>query len=96
MDFTLIELEAYHELRNTVILLSERIISLAQRSVQQTADRWLTADEVCKALHLSKRALHYYRQQRQIPYTMLEKKIYYRESDIHKILVSNQILPKKR
>lgn len=96
MDYTLIETAAYERLLSLVLRLSERSIALSRISMRRTSDRWMTTDEVCKALHMSKRTLNYYRQQRQVPYTMLEKKVYYRESDIHGILTSNLVLPPKR
>lgn len=95
MDFTLIETGAYEELRALIIRISERIASLSTLSTRMQPDRWMTSEEVCKALHVSKRVLNYYRQQHYIPYSMLEKKVYYRESDIHKILRSNLMLPRQ-
>ncbi|MEG2064921.1 MAG: helix-turn-helix domain-containing protein [Alistipes sp.] len=49
----------------------------------------MTQEEVCKALHITKRALQYYRQQGVVPYTALGNKIFFREKDIHRILTSN-------
>ena len=57
--------------------------------------RWLTAEEVCKALRITKRALQYYRSEGIIPSTSLGNKILYKESDIARILQNNLIAPSK-
>lgn len=49
-------------------------------------ERYLTGDEVCEKLHLSKRTLQDYRDTGLLGYVQLPGKIIYRESDVEKLL----------
>lgn len=49
-------------------------------------ERYLTGDEVCEMLHVSKRTLQDYRDTRLLGYVQLPGKIIYRESDIMTLL----------
>lgn len=53
--------------------------------------RWLTADDVCKALSITKRALQYYRSCGIIPYTAIGNKVVFREEDVRRLLEKNLI-----
>jgi len=49
-------------------------------------ERYLTGDEVCEKLHVSKRTLQDYRDTGLLGYVQLPGKIIYRESDVEKLL----------
>ena len=74
----MIESAAYRELQSLVIRLCGRIAHLASSTVSPKPDKWLTQEEVCKALRITKRALQYYRQTGVIPYTVLGNKIFFK------------------
>ena len=42
-------------------------------------------------LRVSKRVLQFYRRQRKIPYSMIGNKVYFRESDIQRMLDANLV-----
>ena len=69
MDCVLMETSAYKELQAHLQRLLERVSALHSLSAQPTTVRWLTAEEVCKALSITKRALQYYPSAGIIPYT---------------------------
>lgn len=71
MDCVLMETSAYKELQAHLQRLLERVSALHSLSAQPTTVRWLTAEEVCKALSITKRALQYYRSAGIIPYTAI-------------------------
>lgn len=50
---------------------------------------YLTGEQVCEMLHISKRTLQQYRDDRLIPFIKIERKILFRESDIIKVLEEN-------
>ncbi len=52
---------------------------------------YLQGEDVCKILHISKRTLQQYRDDKILPYIQLSGKIIYRESDIYKLLEDNYI-----
>lgn len=91
MECKMIESAAYRELQSLVIRLCGRIAHLASSTVSPKPDKWLTQEEVCKALRITKRALQYYCQTGVIPYTALGNKIFFKEEDIHRILINNLI-----
>lgn len=91
----MIESAAYRELQSLVIRLCGRIAHLASSTVSPKPDKWLTQEEGCKALRITKRALQYDRQTGVIPYTTLGNKIFFKEEDIHRILVNN-LIPVRR
>ena len=74
MDCILIETIAYNDLQAHIQCLLERVSALQQLFDKPRRVRWLTADDVCKALRITKRALQYYRSCGIIPYTSMGKK----------------------
>ena len=50
---------------------------------------YLSGEQVCNMLHISKRTLQQYRDDGLIPYIKFERKILFRESDIIKVLEEN-------
>jgi excisionase family DNA binding protein len=50
---------------------------------------YLSGEQVCQMLHISKRTLQQYRDDGLIPFIKLERKILFRESDIIKVLEDN-------
>lgn len=53
--------------------------------------KWLSSDDVCKMLLISKRTLQTYRDQRTIPFAQFGRKIYYKASDIDEYLDQHYI-----
>ncbi|KOS05805.1 DNA-binding protein [Flavobacterium akiainvivens] len=52
---------------------------------------YLSGEDVCKMLHISKRTLQQYRDDNILPYIQIGGKIIYRESDILKVLEQNYV-----
>ena len=92
MEFQMIEQSAFDEMKTLVTTLRERAERFRELFSPPQPRRWLTAEEVCKALRITKRALQYYRSE---PSTSLGNKILYKESDIARILQNNLIAPSK-
>ncbi|HPR74255.1 MAG TPA: helix-turn-helix domain-containing protein [Bacteroidales bacterium] len=44
--------------------------------------QWLTSEEVCRQLSISKRTLQSYRDRGILPYAQIGRKIYYKASDV--------------
>ncbi|MDR0511355.1 MAG: helix-turn-helix domain-containing protein [Rikenellaceae bacterium] len=49
-------------------------------------DRYLTDKEVCRVLHLNRRTLLVYRNEGRIPYFKLGRRVYYKASDIQRLM----------
>ena len=91
MDCILIETSAYTDLQAHVQRLLERVSALQGLTGKSPTVRWLTADDVCKAFSITKRALQYYRSCGIIPYTAIGNKVVFREEDIRCLLEKNLI-----
>ena len=91
MDCIVIETSAYNDLQAHIQRLLERISALQKKKKKSHANRWLTIEEVCKALSITKLALQYYRSCGIIPYTALGNKVLFREDDIRCLLEQNLI-----
>lgn len=87
--------ERFRRNENARNILTERAERFRELFSPPQPRRWLTAEEVCKALRITKRALQYYRSEGIIPSTSLGNKILYKESDIARILQNNLIAPFK-
>lgn len=77
---------------DALVLIKTRISKLTE--IYKPAfggERYLSGEEVCKALHISKRTLQEYRDKRMIPYISLPGKMLYKESDIVDLLEENYI-----
>lgn len=58
-----------------------------------TIKTWLTGDEICRLLRVSKRTLQNYRDKRVIPFSQIGRKIYYKYSDITNYLELHYVKP---
>lgn len=54
---------------------------------------WMSGDETCKLLRISKRTLQNYRDKRVIPFSQIGRKIYYKYSDIVEYLEMHYVKP---
>lgn len=50
---------------------------------------YLTGNDVCELLHITKRTLQQYRDDKLLPYIQIGGKILFKESDLHRILEAN-------
>ena len=76
-------LEAVVAIKNELLYIKTHFHPLLQGEI------YLTGEQVCEMLHISKRTLQQYRDDGLIPFIKLERKILFRESDIVKVLEDN-------
>ena len=69
---------------------ARRIESLCNTHTQR-AENWLDSQEVCLLLGFSKRTLQYYRSSGRLAYSQIGGKIYYKTSDIEKIIEESEM-----
>ena len=53
------------------------------------SDNWMDVQEVCRTLNICKRTLQYYRKNETLPSSQIAGKVYFKASDVHKILERN-------
>ncbi|WP_159730873.1 helix-turn-helix domain-containing protein [Sphingobacterium sp. 18053] len=76
-------LEAVVGIKNELLYIREYFHPLLKGEI------YLSGEQVCEMLHISKRTLQQYRDDGLIPFIKLERKILFRESDIVKVLEDN-------
>lgn len=76
-------LEAVVSIKNELLYIREYFHPLLKGEI------YLSGEQVCEMLHISKRTLQQYRDDGLIPFIKLERKILFRESDIIKVLEDN-------
>ena len=52
----------------------------------QFVNKWLSSEDVCRLLMVSKRTLQSYRDRGTLPFAQISRKIYYKASDIDEYL----------
>ena len=68
---------------------AKRIESLCNTHTQKV-ENWLDSQEVCLLLGFSKRTLQYYRSSGRLAYSKIGSKIYYKSSDIERIIADSE------
>jgi len=63
---------------------------------QTPLEDWLDNQEVMQTLHISPRTLQTLRTNGTLPYSRIRKKLYYKRSDIQRILQDNYVMCKIR
>lgn len=76
-------LEAVVGIKNELLYIRDYFYPLLKGEI------YLSGEQVCGMLHISKRTLQQYRDDGLIPFIKLERKILFRESDIVKVLEGN-------
>ncbi|MFT3945570.1 MAG: helix-turn-helix domain-containing protein [Agriterribacter sp.] len=75
----------FEELRNRMELILEHFRPVMNGEI------YLSGEDVCRLLHISKRTLQQYRDDNILPYVQIGGKIIFRQSDIVAILERNYI-----
>ena len=92
MDLLTNEAEEIIKQREMIIQLRKSIEEILKnyRPVMN-GEIYLSGEDVCKLLHISKRTLQQYRDDKILPYIQIGGKIIYKETDILTILEQNYI-----
>lgn len=89
MKFIFIGSNAYSNLIGRIEKIEKAIVTL-QRSVSLGSE-WLSSDEVCAILHISKRTLQRYRSNRLITFSVVNHKMLYSKTDILNMLSEKMV-----
>jgi len=69
--------------------VNEKIIDINLNRISIDGEKWLTSDQVCKLLDISPRTLMKYRNNHTIPFTFIQGKMLYKETDLRDLLHKN-------
>lgn len=86
MNVTLIETADFKKLVSKVESLEALIKNIKVSPSSPTKDTWLDNQQVMQLLNISKRLLQTYRDESVLPFSKVNNKIYYKASDIQKLL----------
>ncbi len=90
MEIINIETSTY----DLLISYIERVIDKVEQTCKLTQNKgledWLDNQEVCTILNISPRALQYYRERELISFSKIEKKIFYKGSEVNEFLKNRQ------
>lgn len=92
MNVIPIEEKAYEVMKKHFNKCVEDLTQLCEES--HINSQWLDNQDVCMLLHVSKRTLQYYRDNRIIPFSRIGNKCYYKVTDIEKLLSDSEIKQK--
>ena len=89
MEVVTIEKRTFSYVCERFTEFAKRIESLCSTHTQKV-ENWLDSQEVCLLLGFSKRTLQYYRSSGQLAYSQIGSKIYYKSSDIERIIADSE------
>jgi excisionase family DNA binding protein len=89
MNVITIESQAFQEILNKLDSITKALHLKEGKSNSNLSDQWLTIDQACKTLSISRRTLQSYRDQGILPFSQYAGKIYFKISDIEAHLERN-------
>ena len=89
MEIVTIEGRTFSYVCERFMEFAKRIESLCSTHTQKV-ENWLDSQEVCLLLGVSKRTLQYYRSSGRLAYSQIGSKIYYKTSDIERIIADSE------
>ena len=89
MEVVTIEKRTFSYVCERFTEFAKRIESLCSTHTQKV-ENWLDSQEVCLLLGFSKRTLQYYRSSGRLAYSQIGSKIYYKSSDIERIIADSE------
>lgn len=78
-------------IQDDIKAIIRRIEKLEKRPDMLFKDEWMDGHDVCRALNISDRHLRTLRESGLLPYSRIQKKIYYKVSDLKTLLEKNRI-----
>jgi hypothetical protein len=86
MEVVTIQSEAFKQIIDKLEAISNKLVKSEGKLNNDLSSKWLTIDQVCKTLSISRRTLQSYRDLGILPFSQYAGKIYFKVSDIEKHL----------
>ena len=96
MEIVNIEAATFQEMKMTLKHFSTRIRQIVGKTLTKNTEEWLDNQDVCTLLKISPRTLQNLRNNGSIPYTRIERKIFYNKRDIWNFIEERNIQSSKR
>lgn len=76
-------------IKTDIANLSKKVEEMSKTHAQQLNEEWIQRDQVLRILKIGERKLQLMRDNGTLPFSKVDGKIYYRTSDVEKLLRSN-------
>lgn len=86
MEVINIEAQTFEAMMNHFEAFTQRVNQLCNRHRAKTLQKWLDNQDVCQILNISKRTLQSYRDNGTLPYTQINRKMYYKPQDVEQVI----------
>jgi len=83
MEITAIETKTFEQMQQAFERFANRVKSLCYSNKNE---QWLSNNDVCVLLKISKRTLQHYRDTGMLPFSQIGYKCYYRTSDVEQFI----------
>ena len=84
MSKIFIEEEAFHQIISKLEAINEKLNR--EKATSPLSEVWLDNEEVCRLMHFSKRKLQSMRDAKQLSFSRLGAKLYYKSTDVEALL----------
>jgi hypothetical protein len=91
MEVITIESQAFKDLTAKINTIAKFVADIQSKTEEQTEDGWVDSYEVCTFLKISGRTLQRLRSSNSISYSQIRGKVFYRISEIQRLLQDNVI-----
>ena len=91
MEVITMESQAFKELKAEIGTIAKFVTALQSKAEEQPADGWVDSYEVCTFLKISTKTLQRLRAAKEITYSQIRGKNFYRISEIQRLLDENII-----
>lgn len=86
MEIINVESRIWEMMMGRLEAFAQRVETLCHCTNDKALQKWLTNEEVCGILNVSKRTLQTYRDSGKLPYSQIGYKIYYRPEDVEQLI----------
>lgn len=76
-------------IKTDIANLSKKVEEMSKTHTQHLTEEWIQRDQVMRILKISERKLQSMRDNGTLPFSQIDGKIYYRTSDVERLLNSN-------
>jgi hypothetical protein len=91
MEVITLESQAFRDLTSKINTIAKFVSAIQSRAEEEPEDGWVDSYEVCTFLKISERTLQRLRSSNSINYSKIRGKIFYRISEIGRLLQDNVI-----
>jgi len=86
MEIINIEARTFEAMLDRFEAFTRKVETLCRDNGDKALQKWLDNQEVCEILNVSKRTLQTYRENGLLPYTQINRKMFYKPEDVEAVI----------